>query len=133
MESGRARSPRGRRRRRKKTTPSPPKKRYDITVPQVNEPLPNCLLCGKVIDSIAQAISEGAEGHFSHFDCVLEKLNTQERIKENQKISYIGQGAFGVVEKDDAGNYTVVKRIPYESSSTFQAMQKFVEECKDEE
>jgi hypothetical protein len=86
-----------------------------------------------VIETIAQAISEGEEGRFSHFDCVLKKLNTQERVKENQKISYVGQGAFAVVEKDEGGNYSVVKRIPYESSSTFQAMQKFVEECKDEE
>ena len=133
MESGRAHPQRGRRKRRKKTTQRAPKKRFDITVPQVNEPLPSCCLCGEVIETIAQAISEGEEGRFSHFDCVLKKLNTQERVKENQKISYVGQGAFAVVEKDAGGNYSVVKRIPYESSSTFQAMQKFVEECKDEE
>lgn len=125
--------PKGRRKRRKKTTPKPTKRQVDVVVPQINEPLPNCVLCGEVINEIAQAISEGREGGFSHFDCVIEKLNSQERLKENQKISYVGQGAFAVVEKDDSGHYSLIKRIPYESTSTFQAMQKFVEECKDEE
>ena len=133
MVSERELPSRGRRKRRKKTTQKPPKRRIDVIVPQVNEPLPNCVLCGEVINEIAQAISEGTEGQFSHFDCVIEKLKSQERLRENQKISYVGQGAFSLVKKDKYSHYSLVKRIPYESTTTFQAMQKFVEECKDEE
>ncbi|MBR6216112.1 MAG: hypothetical protein IKQ84_06840 [Spirochaetaceae bacterium] len=32
-----------------------------------------------------------------HFDCVLKKLNDDETLNENEKITYIGQGRFGVV------------------------------------
>ncbi|MFA5467751.1 MAG: hypothetical protein WC224_01680 [Sphaerochaetaceae bacterium] len=129
MAKNRVLPEKGKRKRKKRSSSQ---KRFDIAVPTVNEPLPTCVLCGQVIDTIAQAICEGQEGRYSHFDCVLEKLTSQETLGENQKISYVGQGNFAIVEKGEDGYYTLVKKIPYESVSEFQAMQRFVEECKDE-
>ncbi len=94
------------------------------------EPRVNCHLCNKVIDSIAQAISE-SDGSFSHFDCVLNKIKEENPTTEKQKVTYIGRGIFAVVELDSENKYSIVKEIPYESPETFQNMKKFVEGQKD--
>ena len=101
----------------------------DLAVPQVNEPRPECRICGKPIDFIAEAISE-ADGGFSHFDCVLEKLRKQEDVKEGEYISYSGHGNFAVFTKDEDGHYVVKTRIPYESKECFDSAKKYVEGTK---
>ena len=102
----------------------------DVAVPQVNEPRPECRICGKPIEFIAEAISE-ADGGFSHFDCVIEKLRKQEAVKEGEYISYSGHGNFAVFTKDDEGHYVVKTRIPYESKESFDSAKKYVEGSKE--
>ncbi len=101
----------------------------DIEVPQVVEPRPNCELCGQVIETFSEAISE-PNGGYSHFDCVLEKLRQQENVQAPDSISYIGHGTFAVVTKDAEGKFTIKTRIPYESNEAFLGMKKQVEEAK---
>ena len=86
-------------------------------------------MCGKPIPLIANALTH-PEGGYCHFDCVLASLAEREHLKENQKVSYIGRGTFAVAEKNDEGSYTFVKRIEWESSESFAAMKKYVEEIK---
>lgn len=95
----------------------------------VGEPHPVCPLCGKPVDLIAESITDPQGGH-CHFDCVLEQIKQQEHPAENQKISYLGSGCFGVCEKDAEGKWTIVKRIPYESPETFNAAKKYVKGLK---
>lgn len=102
----------------------------DVPVPQVNEPRPECRICGKPIEFIAEAISE-ADGGFSHFDCVIEKLRKQEDVKEGEYISYSGHGNFAVFTKDEDGHYVVKTRIPYESKESFDSAKKYVEGSKE--
>lgn len=114
---------------------APPKRKSEknrppIIVPMVQEPVPECALCGKPIDAIAQAICGPGEGIFNHFDCVLRKIAEDERLLPTQKVSYIGRGVFAIVETDEQGHFVFVKRIPYESPETFQSMKRFVEEHK---
>lgn len=101
----------------------------DIEVPTVVEPHPECAICGQVIESISEAISEGG-GKYSHFDCVLKKISEEEHIGENEKVSYVGHGSFAVVSKDEEGRFFIKKRIPYEEKETYEAMKKFVEGAK---
>ena len=101
----------------------------DVAVPQVNEPTPVCSICGKNIETIADAISEG-NGSFSHFDCVISKIREQEKVSENETVSYIGHGNFAVLYKDEEGKYVIKTRIPYESKENYDSMKKYVESTK---
>ena len=101
----------------------------EVSVPQVNEPMPTCSICGKNIETIADAISEG-DGTFSHFDCVIAKIREQERVSDNETVSYIGHGNFAVLYKDEEGKYVIKTRIPYESKENYDSMKKYVESTK---
>lgn len=102
----------------------------DIEVPKVVEPHPVCVICGEPIDGIAEAISE-ANGGYSHFDCVLQKIAQQENVQEPDKVSYIGHGNFAVISKDEEGKLYIKTRVPYESKENYDAMKKFVEGVKE--
>lgn len=101
----------------------------DLVVPQVIEPRPECAICGEPIESFAEAISEPSGG-YSHFDCVIEKLKSQENVQDPDLVSYIGHGAFAVVSKDADGKYIIKTRIQYESNEAFANMKKQVEATK---
>ena len=98
-------------------------------VKHINEPLETCHLCGQVIQNIAEAITD-AEGKYCHFDCVIEQLKHTESLTEKQSVSYVGSGCFAVVERQENGSYTIVKRIVYEKPEVFSAMKKYVEAVK---
>ena len=102
----------------------------ELDVPQINEPNPICSICGKQIETIADAISE-SDGGFSHFDCVIAKIREQERVSEGETVSYIGHGNFAVFVKDEEGKYTIKTRIAYESKDSYDAMKKYVEDTKE--
>lgn len=56
-----------------------------------------CAYCGEQIDDMAYAISDKVTGAPVHFDCVLKKIVESETVAADEKITYIGQGRFGVV------------------------------------
>lgn len=108
-----------------------PKKNFPaIVVPTIKEPVPECAICGKPIEAIAQAICGPEPDAFNHFDCVLRKIEEDEHILPKQKVSYIGKGVFAIIETNEEGKFVIIKRIPFESSETFTAMKRFVEEQK---
>lgn len=100
---------------------------FQVVVPKIHEPVPVCVLCGKPIDAISQAIGGPQSGTFSHFDCVLRKIADDEHILSTQKVSYIGRGVFAVIEMHEDNKFTIVKRIPYEDPETFNSMKRYVE------
>lgn len=102
----------------------------DLEVPQVKEPCPTCSICGKPIETIADAISE-PNGSFSHFDCVIAKIREQERVTPEETVSYIGHGNFAVFTKDEEGKFVIKTRIAYESKDSYDSMKKFVEGTKE--
>ncbi len=95
---------------------------------EISEPCPECPVCGKVIDCIASAFST-PEGYI-HFDCALERVAKDERLLDGQKISYLGSGCFGVVEKTEEGGYAILKRIPFENPDSTKSMKEYVEGLK---
>jgi len=112
----------------KKKKPFVPVINTNIYCPKVVEPFPLCVICGKKIETIADAISE-PNGEYSHFACVIDKIGKQEKITETQKVSYLGKGSFGIIEKKD-GKFSITKKIDYETQESFSAMKHFVEEQK---
>ena len=114
--------------------PAQPVKKHmsfdEVSVPQVNEPRPNCRICGEPIDFIAEAIGE-SDGGFSHFDCVISKLKEQENVQEGEYISYTGHGNFAVFTKDEEGHFVIKTRIPYESKESYDGAKKYVEGTKE--
>ena len=87
-----------------------------------------CAICGNPITSIAEAFSV-ATG-FVHFDCALERVKAEETLNENQTVSYIGSGNFGVCEKGEDGKYSIIKKIAFENSESNKKMKDYVEGLK---
>lgn len=106
-------------------------RRYKKGKPQGKKNFPpvECSVCGKSIDSITQAIGGSEENQYSHFDCVLREICDQESIEPGQKISYIGNGEFAVVQyqkKNYSGGFTIVRRISVEDSKRRNAVKELV-------
>ncbi|MBC8343720.1 MAG: hypothetical protein H8E61_07040, partial [Bacteroidetes bacterium] len=96
-------------------------------------PSVNCSICGKVIDTIAQTIGGPAKDEFSHFDCAIRTLSENENLKSDQKICYIGNGDFAIIEynkKNFSGGFSVVKRISYENQEMKTSVKKLVSDRK---
>ncbi|NLK06797.1 MAG: hypothetical protein GX315_10585 [Spirochaetales bacterium] len=114
--------------------PDTNRKAYHSNLPQlpvkrVEEPLEKCGYCGEVIETIASALTH-PEGGFCHFDCVLSHIAEEEHVSDKQKVSYIGRGTFAVVEMNEDGTFTFVKRIVWENGEALDAMKKYVEGIK---
>lgn len=118
------------RRRRKKRPRVAQQQQRSEPLKRLKEPMPDCLLCGKPIESIAQALGGEVEGTFAHFDCVLEKIRSEEELQAGQTLSYIGKGTFAILEPSEEQGFTIVKRIVYESPESNAYVKQFVEEAK---
>ena len=76
-----------------------------------------CARCGQPIKEIIGAIADKVSGEPVHFDCVLQHLQNTEHIHETEKIIYIGQGRFGVVQFEnphDLRRFTIKRIIEWE-------------------
>ena len=60
-----------------------------------------CPKCGQPITDIASAIADKSTGAPVHFDCVLNQVKQSEPTGENEKVAYIGQGRFAVLQYEN--------------------------------
>ena len=77
-----------------------------------------CPKCGQPITDIASAIADKATGAPLHFDCVLNQVKQSEPTGENEKVAYIGQGRFAVLQYEnirDQRHFTIKKIIEWEN------------------
>ncbi len=112
----------------KKQKETPKSSLPPVKIKRVKEPLEKCAYCNKVIKNIASAIR--GEDEYYHFDCVLEKIKKEHPLKEGQVVSYIGRGAFAIIEKDKENKINFVETIQVENPKQFESMKKYVEEVK---
>lgn len=80
-----------------------------------------CEYCNQPIEELASAIASKESGNPAHFDCVLAKINNSEKLGENEKITYIGQGRFAVVyfeNPHDLRHFTIRRIIEWENRET---------------
>lgn len=76
-----------------------------------------CPLCNQPITDLASAMTDKESGNPVHFECALEKVKSQEKTGENEKIAYIGQGRFAVIffeNPRDQRHFTIKKIIEWE-------------------
>lgn len=84
---------------------------------EFRENIVSCELCGEPITDIENAILNKGSENPVHFDCVISKLSETERLSQNERISYIGQGRFGILCFDspyDQKHFTIKKIIEWE-------------------
>ena len=96
--------------------PPQPRQEEPIKPLQPVGPPPDCPVCGKPITDIFAAIAWKENSEPAHFECVMKWLGDAEKIAEDERLVYIGNGAFGVVPATAApGQKFVIKRmIQYE-------------------
>ena len=76
-----------------------------------------CPVCNQLISDVSSAITDKSSGKPAHFDCVLNNVSKDEKLGENEKIAYIGQGRFGVLffeNPRDPRKFTIKKIIEVE-------------------
>ena len=76
-----------------------------------------CPECGELITDIASAVADKSTGKPVHFECVMNRLNETEKVGQNEKICYIGQGRFGILYFEnprDQRHFTIKKIIEWE-------------------
>lgn len=76
-----------------------------------------CPKCGKQISDIASSLADKASGKPVHFDCVFSEIEKNEKLGQNEKIAYIGQGRFGVLYYEnirDQRHFTIKRIIEWE-------------------
>lgn len=71
-----------------------------------------CPISGEPIKDIFTAIADPRTGRPANFDSVIQRLSEQERLREGERLAYLGRGAFGIIdmEKVDGKTRLVVKK-----------------------
>jgi hypothetical protein len=73
-------------------------------------------VCQRPVRELASAIAHRETGGPAHFDCVLKVLRDEHRPAENEKICYLVNGSFGVVQFRGPLRFFVRKRVQYEKT-----------------
>lgn len=76
-----------------------------------------CSKCGQHISDITSALSDKATGAPVHFECALHEVEASEKLGENEKVAYIGQGRFGILYYEnprDQRKFVIKKIIDWE-------------------
>ncbi len=66
---------------------------------------PTCPICKQIIHDITTAINDKTLKTQVHFDCALESVSKNEKLEQNDKIAYIGQGRFGIIHYDNPHDF----------------------------
>ena len=80
---------------------------------------PVCPKCGLPIADVGSALMSREDGQPLHFDCALAVLSEREKLAENERLTYIGQGRFGVITYEnphDIRSFKIQRIIEWEKS-----------------
>lgn len=95
------------------------KKRFrnEPQVPKIQINILPCGLCNEPIVEMANAIAFGAEQKPCHFDCVINEIRKDHSLMPEEKITYIGSGAFAVIVEKENFQFEIRKKITVEDLS----------------
>ena len=85
-----------------------------------------CPKCGKTIVDMSSAIQDQKLGPI-HFECAMDMVSANEQLESGDKIAYIGQGRFAVLNYQnirDARHFTIKKIIEWEDRGERAAWRK---------
>ncbi len=74
---------------------------------------PDCPICKQSVKDLAAALTHRESRQPAHFDCIMRELRDANELTPQEKICYLGGGAFGILEFRQ-GKFTIHKRIQYE-------------------
>jgi hypothetical protein len=80
-------------------------------------PAPSCPVCGQPVRDLPSAVAHRPGGEPAHFDCILNEVRSANQLGPQERICYLGSGAFGVVTfrtEGNLGSYVIKRRIQYE-------------------
>jgi len=83
--------------------------------------IPDCPLCGKPVRDLAAALTHRVTRQPAHFDCIVTELREGNEIGQEEKLCYLGAGAFGILAFNPPGTdtkFVIRKRIQYEEKET---------------
>lgn len=76
-----------------------------------------CPKCNQPITDVASAFRDKKSEAPIHFDCAMAEVSKNEKLNQNEKIAYIGQGRFGILYYEnprDQKRFTIKKIIEWE-------------------
>ena len=76
-----------------------------------------CPVCGEPVRELASALTHRQSGQPAHFDCIVKELREANPLGPQERLCYLGGGAFGVLTWRVEGNpasFVIKRRIPYE-------------------
>jgi hypothetical protein len=79
------------------------------------------------VRELASALTHRASRQPAHFDCIVRELRETTEVGPEERLCYLGGGAFGVLEfhpQGAANKFTIKKRIPYEEKEPPQDWKK---------
>ncbi len=78
----------------------------------------SCVRCGESIKHPETALATPESGEPIHFDCAIEEVADGEELEAGEKICYLGQGNFGIIQYKSGSSdreFKIRKKIAYES------------------
>ncbi|MGO9412064.1 MAG: hypothetical protein ACLQCB_15100 [Spirochaetia bacterium] len=98
------------------------------TLPARNEPplvFPDCPICKQPVKDLASALTHRETRQPAHFDCIMRELRDSNELAPQEKICYLGGGAFGILEfRQGPSRFVIRKRIQYEEKEAAQEWKK---------
>ena len=90
---------------------------------------PKCPYCGQNVRDVLTAIETIEDNSPVHFDCVLKKIAENENLESKEKVCYLGNGSFGIVQfqnPSDPSRFVIKKRFQVEDERKEIAWRKAV-------
>ncbi len=78
---------------------------------------PDCPICKQSVRDLPSALTHRESRQPAHFDCIMRELRDSNELAPQEKICYLGGGAFGILEFRQ-GKFTIRKRLQYEEKET---------------
>ncbi len=96
------------------TNASRKRRRNNYRRPRPKHTFSECPICNKSVKFMLTAISVGEDKKPAHFDCVLKQITEGEELEAKEKIIYIGNGKFAIVNGKSGKELSIRKTIQYE-------------------
>ena len=80
-----------------------------------------CSICSQMITDLASALAGKNGASPVHFECALKTVQEGEKLEDGDKIAYIGQGRFAVLNYPnihDIKHWSIRKIIPWEDKDS---------------
>jgi len=82
------------------------------------------------VRELASALTHRISRQPAHFDCIVRELRDSTEIAPQEKLCYLGAGAFGILEFRPPGGpskFVIKKRIQYEEKEIPQDWKKLLQ------